>query len=294
MVTDSFPFCVLSVTTFPFRGWLLTLHSYGDYGFCNVCVNGTAGVSGECSGQDGQYVCSCDHHGPHGHGAYKCDSLFGLKICLPDWHGGSLNKTECEATCGNSTATTTAFARDVATRSSRKLLQWPPRPPQPCNGSVGRENITEFFGQFACREGQADWECWRTNVAIKTGGEWYSTTANGYCGDGTRPAPSNCTWKVAKEVKRVNKTCSDSSFYDALETYDATNDKCWPTAACATGVARNRSQPCWIKCFYNTVLGPDGGKPGGAIAGMPRDQLLAAWESPFASTDGSKGGCPAL
>jgi hypothetical protein len=58
---------------------------------------------------------------------------------------------------------------------------------------------------MGCREGQSDWECWRDNVAKKTGGLWYSTTKNGYCGDGTVPAPANCTWKVAQEIKRVNK-----------------------------------------------------------------------------------------
>ena len=92
----------------------------------------------------------------------------------------------------------------------------------------------------------------------------------------------------------LKQTCADNSFYNALETYDASNDKCWSGAACGTGAARNRSQTCWIKCFYNTVLGPDGGIPGGAIAGMPKLDLLAAWEMPFSSTDVTKGGCPPL
>ena len=176
--------------------------TYGKYGFCNVCVNGSAGISGSCEGQDGQYVCSCSHHGGGGGGGYKCDTFFGKKVCLPDFSGKShLNQSACAATCRKTSATETAFARDVVDIATA----YPPRPPTPCNGSVGKENITVFFGKMGCREGQSDWECWRDNVAKKTGGLWYSTTKNGYCGDGTVPAPANCTWKVAQEIKRVNK-----------------------------------------------------------------------------------------
>ena len=42
------------------------------------------------------------------------------------------------------------------------------------------------------------------------------------------------------------------------------------------------------------VLGPGGAVPGGKITGMPIADLLTAWDLPFASTDPSQGGCPAL
>jgi len=44
--------------------------------------------------------------------------------------------------------------------------------------------------------------------------------------------------------------------------------------------------------FFNTVLGPDAGKAGGAVTGIPLEQLTAAWDKPFQSED--EGGCPAL
>ena len=40
------------------------------------------------------------------------------------------------------------------------------------------------------------------------------------------------------------------------------------------------------------MLGPDAGKPGGAVTGMKQSALLEAWQLPFASDDPQKGGCP--
>ena len=56
----------------------------------------------------------------------------------------------------------------------------------------------------------------------------------------------------------------------------------------------NTSSPCWIGCFYRTILGAEGMLPTGAAypGGMPYDALGQAWEAPFASSDPSRGGCP--
>ena len=61
-----------------------------------------------------------------------------------------------------------------------------------------------------------------------------------------------------------------------------------------TGVARNTSNSCWIRCFYNTVLGPKGAMPNATVAGMDVNTLIAAWNAPFASDDPTMGGCPPL
>ena len=55
-----------------------------------------------------------------------------------------------------------------------------------------------------------------------------------------------------------------------------------------------RTDPCWIRCFYRAVLGPDADKPDGKVAGLPLDQLLGFWRKPFESEETSEGGCPAL
>ena len=63
--------------------------------------------------------------------------------------------------------------------------------------------------------------------------------------------------------KVINKTCSDLSINTAIEGYSAKNGACFSKANCATGLDRNTSATCWIDCFYEVLLGPGGGQPGG-------------------------------
>jgi hypothetical protein len=49
------------------------------------------------------------------------------------------------------------------------------------------------------------------------------------------------------------------------------------------------SSPCWVRCFYQAVLGPDSGKAGGTVAGIPLDTLVGYWTSAFQDAD--RGGC---
>jgi len=307
----------------------------GDYGRCNICVNGTD-HHGNNSCADGVYWCMCG-----------------------DYH------------------------------SSKQ-----------CGPSVGLENITESMSKRKCAAGSKSWDCWKDNTAAKTGGEWYSTTSAGYCGDGSSPAPPGCTWSVKEVVKVVNKSCSDDSMcaaaaplcssmacacliglliphapppppshppthnpsprharnsYTAVEKYAATAatvasrrggsgvvvveakegeekrlaaQSCFETCAdSGAGKQRNTSSSCWItcaapapapapapaahhpkprhprrqrrlpsydgrRCFYDTVLGPEAGIPGGKVEGMPLQTLVDAWNKPFLPE--AQGGCPAL
>lgn len=157
---------------------------------------------------------------------------------------------------------------------------------EPCGAPVGRENISEHFGGEDCRQGDPNWECWRANVAKKTGGLWFSTTEQGWC-DGP-VAAAGCTWRVAQAVKRVNKSCSDNRIYDRLEAADKSGcfDHC--------GTVRNTSSDCWIGCFYQTLLGPHTDQPRANVAGVPQEMLLEAWRAPFESDDPQQGGCPPL
>ena len=47
-----------------------------------------------------------------------------------------------------------------------------------------------------------------------------------------------------------------------------------------------------IECFYGTALGPDAGKPGGKVVGIPMPILLDAWNQAFLPE--AEHGCPAL
>lgn len=95
---------------------------------------------------------------------------------------------------------------------------------------------------------------------------------------------------MAEFVKRVDKKCSDNAIYNEVEKVDAGG-----TAPCFTqcsdsgvGPHRNASSPCWIACFYNTVLGPAAGQSGGAVTGMPLQDLVTVRDySPSLSSSSS-------
>lgn len=137
--------------------------------------------------------------------------------------------------------------------------------------AVGRENISESFDMYLCSWDQffvEPWSCWSLNVWKKTGGIWYSTFASGMCpGD-------NCTWRVVDVEKVVTKNCSDDRIFSSVE---AVGVDCF--GGCGP---RNTSSPCWIGCFYQTVLGPNAMLPTGQLdgyidEGMPLADLADAW-----------------
>lgn len=148
--------------------------------------------------------------------------------------------------------------------------------PYECNGTaVGRENISNVFGDTGCTWDSffvSPWLCWSFNVWKKTGGTWYSTPKAGMCpGD-------NCTWRVLDVEKVVTKNCSDDKIYSKVE---AVGPDCF--SACGP---RNTSSPCWIGCFYQTVLGPNAMFPGDSLTsyvdeGMPLNDLVDTWSSAF-------------
>lgn len=43
----------------------------------------------------------------------------------------------------------------------------------------------------------------------------------------------------------------------------------------------NTSSLCWIRCFFDTVLGPNSGNTTNATGGMPLTDLEQAWLKPF-------------
>ena len=138
-------------------------------------------------------------------------------------------------TCGK-----TEFEQAMAVRATQ-----PPKPSGGgCNASIGFENVTANFGTRSCEAKAPNWSCWHDNVAKKTGGMWYSTTKDGYCGD-NKLGTNGCTWKVAEVVKRVNKTCSDNSIYTLVEATDSAGPKCFSKCS-GIGPKRNSSDPCWM------------------------------------------------
>lgn len=159
----------------------------------------------------------------------------------------------------------------------------------PCNDTLGRANVMEYFGGAGhgyCRE--EGYECYKTNVAKKftsaIPGYWYSSLSRSYCAES--PVGDSCTWRLVAVEKIIQKKCHNKIFYGAVQDYGKT---CFQQ--CGKD-ATNSSSACWTNCFYTTVLGPDGGKPGGAVTGMPLEEMVAAWVKPFETP--AKGGCPNL
>ena len=87
--------------------------------------------------------------------------------------------------------------------------------------------------------------------------------------------------------------------FAAVEEYAARTG--W-TSDCFSKCAnpRNVSDPCWIACYYNTMLGANssmcfGGPSSSCLRGhMPIDELEGAWLAPFRSSDPARRGCPDL
>ena len=136
------------------------------------------------------------------------------------------------------------------------------QPTVPCGAAVGKENLTDHYAGRACAKGSSEWDCWKDNVVKKTGGFWYSTFKEGYCGDesgdnnntaGTA-AGSSCMWRVAEVKKRVSKVCSDNTIFGRVETHGTDCFKACDTAF-PLGPKRNTSDACWIRCFYATAIG---------------------------------------
>lgn len=170
----------------------------------------------------------------------------------------------------------------------------------PCNLTVGRENVTGRFNGggnsswgHGCKTGQPEYQCFNSNVPKKfhpeNPGWWYSSLSTSYCGDDST-GEGNCTWRVVEVVKIVNKTCHANAWTGVVQ---AQGVDCFQKCPQPT----NSSSACWVTCFYETILGPGGGVPGGVVTpetGMPIDTLIKAWQAPFESDDPFRGGCPDL
>lgn len=142
-----------------------------------------------------------------------------------------------------------------------------------------------------------DYECWQARAAsvltTATPGLWYSPLEYGDCS--LHPgSEKNCTWQTTAVTKVVSKQCHSDSFMNAVQAHaPAAAAPCF--AQCAGGQKANASDPCWIRCFYMAILGPDSGKPNGTVqVGVGIEELTRYWKRPFESSDPALGGCPAL
>jgi hypothetical protein len=166
---------------------------------------------------------------------------------------------------------------------------WPPQE-APCNATVGRVDVLEHRhggGGFCLK----DYECFSERAAEKFKGArqsyWYSLLEYGACALHSSPA-ANCTWSLKSVDKIVAKACHAASLFGSVS-----RARPEPFASCGGPV--NASDACWVRGFYEAVLGPTAGKPFGKVeGGLPLEDVLGFWSLPFASDDPAQGGCPGL
>lgn len=151
---------------------------------------------------------------------------------------------------------------------------------------VGCNQRDAFFfcpGPFGfCDKDAPAWECWRENIPRKTKGYWVSTLRQGMCN--ATSMPGSCSWQVQKTTT-VNETCLRNSIMSTVEA---------ASPGCFTGCGlRNVTSPCWIDCFFDTILGRSARTSNLLpLGGLSLDALQHAWDKAFAPT--SQGGCPVL
>lgn len=99
-------------------------------------------------------------------------------------------------------------------------------------------------------------------------------------------------WRVAEVVKRVSRNCSDATQEAAIYARDtASGAGCF--GKCAQPL--NRSDVCWVRCYYQTLLGEGAGQRAVAkTAGISVAEVIQRWNAPFDSDDPAQGGCPSV
>uniref|UniRef100_A0A7S0LIH3 Uncharacterized protein n=1 Tax=Coccolithus braarudii TaxID=221442 RepID=A0A7S0LIH3_9EUKA len=170
---------------------------------------------------------------------------------------------------------------------------YPPKD-APCNSTIGLEVIKDHFGYSShCSK---DYDCWTAHTVAKLTDEypglWYSPLDIGDCSLHATPE-ENCTWAVQSIDKIVNATCHTQSFFSAVQKASPTS-----FAQCTNGTsvaAPNATDPCWVRGFYEAVLGPKASRSIlWKVEGLPLEDLIGYWSAPFQSEDPALGGCPGL
>jgi hypothetical protein len=167
---------------------------------------------------------------------------------------------------------------------------WPPAE-APCNATVGYTDVYSRHSHHSHGVCLKDYECFSERASDyftpEYPGSWYSPLAYGSCALHSSPA-ANCTWSVKSVDKIVSKQCHTNSLFSSVH-------RASPSAFSTCSQVANASDPCWVRGFYEAVLGPTSGKPFGKVGGgLPIAQVLGFWSLPFESDDPDSGGCPGL
>lgn len=151
-----------------------------------------------------------------------------------------------------------------------------PCPPQP-----GRElvkTLIDGFSKYVNLNVTGPSFHWMVNLANRVGGTWYSTVDAGNCDSSSA---KSCQWKLSKTLKEVNATCQSNKVQSTVEKL---GQKCF--ASCPGGEIDTHT-PCYIECYYKTLLGENSGSTVPSLGGLSGTQITQIWTDAFDA-------CPAL
>jgi hypothetical protein len=244
---------------------------FTSYSACNLC-NGTDPFSGKPC-QKGSYSCGCLARRTGG----KCDpTRVGVEDVKATFAPHSA-APQCVAAmmelCG--------AAQNISSKACWGCLIAHEKELQ--NASCGLYDSSSFCPtpwNPRCNATTPDWVCWSENIPRKYGGKWYSTMKEGLCN--RTSSTGSCGWKVYS-TRTIKNDCLSERLVSHVESRDP---QCF--GGCG---ARNTTSPCWIGCFFDTLLGPEARNSSEVqLGGFPAAELAKVWDDSFLPEEHE--GCP--
>ena len=236
--------------------------NFTTYSACNLC-NGTDPFSHQKC-EKGSYICDCmSFDGECVKEQVGRENISSFFVPKPE---SSKCYQDMETHCG-----LLKNKGNLCARCTERFLR---------NQECTWVDTNSFCTTAPCDQDAKDWVCWHNNIPRKTGGFWYSTLQDGMC---EHDDDENCTWSV-KKTTTVNETCIRSRIESYVEKKDG--EDCF--SQCAAYPSRNTSDPCWIGCFMDVLMGKDArNNDTESLGGIDIQELVEVWETSF-----EDGQCP--
>lgn len=152
----------------------------------------------------------------------------------------------------------------------------------PCN-IVGRAYLSQRFAG-ECTDGcHYPNDYWKTAVAERLGGLWYSTPVEAQC---NTDASVSCQWRELAKIKVVNASCANAN---VLRYVEREGEACF--AGCTPADRADPTSDCATLCFFETLLGKGANFPNSTSPGLSGTAVVAAFAAAFESDDPAQGGC---
>lgn len=215
------------------------------------------------------------HHGPSAPWPQVCKndnfddiSSFGYELVGSTWKLlKNSNESECCSVCN--TPACAGFNFDNVTKSCRLIsssnYDWRQK-------GGGKDNITTGY-KFHQGAGHISPGIF--------GGYWYSMPAAGECHGNQTIENGDCTWRVIKDYKHVNRTCVNGKIDKLVEDYGAS---CFKKCKEPT----NPKTECYASCFAQVF----NGNTTANLNAISPEKVLNAFYQTFESDNVADGGCP--